>query len=823
MYSYKQAYNASVRYFGNDLSAKAFVDKYALKDNDDNFYELTPNDMHTRIASELARIESAKFSSPLTQEEILSYLGRFAKIIPQGSPMYGIGNPYSYVSLSNCFVIHKPEDSYGGILYTDQQIVQISKRRGGVGISLDNLRPQGLATKNAAKTTTGILSWMERYSNSIREVGQHGRRGAMMLTLNVHHPQILDFIQVKRDISRITGANISVQYTDEFLSAVEQDLEYEQRWPVDSKTPVISNMVRARDIWKEVVHSSWACAEPGLQFWDSTIRESIPDCYSEFGFKSVTSNPCSEIILSILDSCRLLTINLFAYVKYPYTENAYFDYNEFYYDAQVAQRLMDDIVDLELECIDRIISKINSDPEEQKIKEQELDMWRQIRVNCVNGRRTGTGITALGDTLAAINIKYGTEESITTTEEIYKTLKFGVYRASVDIANEIGPFPVWNWELEKDNPFLNRIVNESILGGRISGESLIDDMKLYGRRNIACLTTAPTGTVSTQASLSVEHEGKRIYVHGTTSGIEPAYKLTYTRRKKGNPNDVGFRVDFIDQNGDSWMEFDVDHPGLYLWKLVNPDKPMEASPYYKATAEDIDWINRVKLQAAAQKHICHSISSTINLPESATEKEVNDIYMEAWKSGLKGITVYRDNCRTGVLISKDTKKIPKSNSPKRPKELPCDIHHISVLGHPYVIAVGLFNEEPYEVFAGDNGQIGRHIKEGKLVKTSRPKGYKLILSNGEEIALDSLSNPEQEALMRMSSMALRHGADIVFIVDQLNKTKGDLTSFAKGVARALKKYVPDGLTDSECPECNSKLHREDGCLICKSCAWSKCG
>ncbi len=861
--------------------------------------------------------------------------------------MAGLGLPEP-LSLSSCFVLEPPVDSYGGILHTDQQLVQISKRRGGCGIDLGHLRPTDVATHNSSKTSTGMSSWMNRYSNSIREVGQNGRRGALMLTLSVHHPDILTFITIKNDNKSVTGANISVKLTDEFLKAVKSDSEYEQRWPLEGK-PQISKMVKAKDIWKAIIHSAWLRAEPGLVFWDNILRESIPDCYDSF--KSVSLNPCqpkwakiltkdgirefkdidigteiwstegwtkvikkwstginkvfkykfgwndstvagifygtenhnivskgiklpikdtkscdcysisnntgewiiysevpllekkyiseeetfditvdnnshtywtqgcnvsncAELNLSILDSCRLLVLNLMGYVSNPFTSTATFNFEEFYKDCQVAQRLMDDLVDLEIEAIDKIILKIQSDPEPAYIKECELVLWMKIRASAEDGRRTGTGLTALGDCLAALGMRYGSESSIETTDKIYKTLKFGCYRSSIDMAKEIGTFPIWNWDKEKNNPFIDRIFYQDI--PQCKGMELVTDMKKYGRRNIGLLTSAPTGTTSMMAGYEVNNK----WYYNTTSGIEPCFMDSYTRRKKGNPGDKDFRTDFTDQSGDTWMEFQVRHSGLEAWLDIN--KSDNSSPYTKSCASDIDWVNRVKLQAAAQEHIDHSISSTINLPNDVTEEKVAEIYETAWKLGLKGVTVYRDGCRSGVLIKKQV-GIPTHDAPLRPKEIECDVYHISVQGKPYFVLIGLFEGCPYEVFAGRNGFIDKKVKKGKIIRI-RTSFYKAILEDETEISPITLGcSDHEESLTRMTSLALRHGADIKYVMNQLSKVEGDMNSYAKSVARALKKYIPDGSKSGEnCPECSNHLIFQEGCLKC-SCGFSKCG
>jgi len=809
-YDYNQSFKECVEYFeGDELAANVFLSKYALRDDNNNLLEKTPTDMHWRMAKEFARIEKKKYKNtkilPLTEEEIFSYLDHFKKIIPQGSLMYGLGNNKQYVTLSNCYVIDSPLDSYSGIMHTDEQLVQISKRRGGCGLDISNLRPAGTATTNAAKTSSGILSFMERYSNSIREVGQFGRRGALLISLDVHHPEVLEFANVKKDLTKVTGANISIKLTDDFLNAVKNDEEYEQRWPVDSKTPQITKMVNARKVWKQIIENAHAVAEPGLLFWDNIIKESPADCYAEFGFKTLSTNPCSELPLPPGDSCRLLLLNLITYVKNAFTKDAYFDFDIFYKDAQIAQRFMDDVVDMEEEHIDRILQKIKNDPEPQNIKANELQLWKNIKEMCTRGRRTGTGVTALGDSLAALGVKYASEKSLDIVNNIYKTLKLGCYRSSVDMAKELGPFSVWNHDLEKNNVFLLRLQNED--------PQLWKDMKKYGRRNIALLTTAPAGSVSVLTQ--------------TTSGIEPLFQMTYTRRKKINPNDQNIRVDFIDESGDHWQEFDVYHMQLKKWMEITGETDMKQSPWYGCCAQEINWINRVKLQAAAQPHICHSISSTINLPNDVTVEEVAKIYETAWQEGLKGITVYRDGCRTGVMVNKKDKcsSITKTEAPKRPKELFCDMYHASVKGQEYIVAVGLFDNEPYEVFAGKNGQVSKSIKSGIIRKVKR--GCYQLLSADNQVILESiidLETPEEEAMTRIISTALRHGADISFIVHQLEKTKGELTSFAKSVARTLKKYVKDGTTVSgeECEECHGTLIRENGCVICKNCGWTKC-
>ena len=866
MYKYEQALAASKEYFGGEeLPANIVVGKYLLKNDDMDLLELTPDDKHKRIAKELARIEAGKFKTPYTEEEIYGWLKNYGKIVPQGSPMYGIGNKSQYVTLSNCYVLESQEaDSYGGIHYLDEQISQISKRRGGVGLDISHIRPEGMLTKNSSHTTTGIIPFMERFSNSIREVGQGNRRGAMMMTISCHHPQVLDFARVKLDKTKVTGANISIRLSNEFLLAVENDAEYEQRWPVNLPNPVVSKKVKARDVWKEIIKCAHTMAEPGLLFWDNVLNESPADCYAKYGFRSVSTNPCSELPLCFLDSCRLLVLNLFQFVKFPFTDKARFDYVDFYKFSQIAQRLMDDIVDLELECLDRIIAKIDSDPESEKIKRTERSIWLEIKQKCLDGRRTGTGITALGDTIAALNIGYGTDTSVDVVDSIMKTFKFGCYRSSVDMAKELGAFPVWDKELEKDNPFLNRIKNETCLFAypgegkdsielsdfcsfSIPGKEIWKDMQKFGRRNIALLTIAPVGTVSMLMSLinpdaftviskkptEVEIEFNRLYnqlkFYGTSSGIEPVFMLSYKRRKKITHNDPHARVDFIDQSGDKWQEFNVYHPAVKLWMHVTGKSDIKESPWYNYTAEEIDWKQRVKLQGVANRHIDHSISSTINLPETVTEEEVASIYEEAWRQGCKGITVYRKNCRTGVLVDQDSKEkenINHNHAPKRPVELPCDIYHVKALGTEYFVIVGLLNGSPYEIFAGKNGHISKEAKTGILTKVGNSK-YKLHCKETDEI-VDSVSEyieNDEEAICRILSTALRHGANVQFLKLQVEKTKGNLTGFAKSVGRILKKYIPDGTkVKGKCVQCGSdNLVFEEGCQICKNCSNSKCG
>ena len=1190
-YTYKEALKQSMEYFGGEeISAKVFLDKYALKNKEQELLEATPTQMFERIAHELHRVEKKKYKDPLSYEEILEYLKDFKRIIPQGSPMNGVGNPYQYTTISNCYVIPSPEDSYGGICATDEKIVQISKRRGGVGTDISHLRPNKSSTTNAARTSTGIIPFMERYSNSIREVGQSGRRGALMLTISIHHPEVLDFARSKRDLKKVTGANISIRLTDEFLEAVKNGTLYEQRFPVDSKTPSMGKAVDARTVWMEIVENAHATAEPGLLFWDRIIEESPADCYSDFGYATTSTNPslrgdtlvltnkgifpiqklaeqqsnikvknlrgewhncdvfmsgknkqlmkitfsnnqtvyctpehkwpilnssgniinpqtgkvkkketvdlkrqdkiyfpslgiptnplkckysfedgfvvgwnmgdgwtsyhklhkskqygfifsqedidskigervldytnnlakrdsclkqdhnsnaytycttdtavvesfeekglyckkdgipktiwegnfeyirgfidglfsadghirvcekisncsiilvsshekivsdiqkllafygirsnyrksisknhkfpngkqynkeytrfdlvisgldvvkfskyfdlsntskqnkldiismkkishnskgrieygnkrdylsvkkvekteiyedvyditvhddthtffmvtgvtgnCGELPLCPYDSCRLLLLNLYGYVDNPFTNKAFFNFKKFKEDAIVAQRFMDDLVDIELEKIDGIIKKIRTDPEPFEVKKAELDLWKNMKRVCEGARRTGTGITALGDALAALGIKYGSTKSINTTRMIYKALKLACYRSSVEMAIELEPFSCWDPKLEKNNPFLLRIKEED--------PDLYRDMNKYGRRNIACLTTAPAGSVSLLTQ--------------TTSGIEPCYQISYKRRKKINVNDGDTRVDFVDDKGDAWQEFDIFHPKVKIWKEVTGETDVTKSPWYDCCANDLNWLNRIKLQAVANKEVDHSISSTLNLPEDVTVEEVAKIYETAWTEGCKGVTVYREGCRAGVMVDNTAEekmlKIKKTTAPKRPKILPADIYHTVSKGESYFVILGILGDDPYEIFAGKNGQIKKSIKKGMIKKMKRGK-YSLLEENGDVIQEDISKHidEEQEAITRLISSNLRHGCDVSFVVHQLEKVQGDLLSYSKAISRVLKKYIPDNTAvhGDSCKECGADLIREQGCVTCRSCGWSRCG
>jgi ribonucleoside-diphosphate reductase alpha chain len=823
IHTYDEAFEASKEYFNQDeLAAKVFLDKYSLRDNDQNILEPTPREMHRRIASEFARIEKKKFKKPLSEDEIYSLLDGFKYIIPQGSPMFGIGNSHQLVSLSNCYVVDSPKDSYGGILKTDEELAQISKRRGGVGVDISTLRPQGSGVKNAARTSTGIVSWMERYSNTIREVGQSGRRGALMLTVDVAHTDIEKFITIKNDETKVTGANISVRLSNEFLNAVENGEKFRLRYPVDAPPSDSDRWVDAKELWNKIIHNAWMRAEPGLLFWDEITSHNMVDCYKEFGFQTVSTNPCSELPLCTYDSCRLMVVNLFSYVENPFTSSAKFNFELFEKHVWTCQRLMDDMIDLELEKIDGILKKIESDPEDNETKKAEYDLWKKIQKKCKDGRRTGTGITATGDMLAALGIAYGSDESIDVVDSIHKTMMVASFRSSVDMAKELGAFPVWNWDLEKDTSFAHVIKNADL--------DLYNDIKKYGRRNIANLTIAPTGSLSILSQ--------------TTSGIEPLFMLfPYTRRKKINPNDANAKTDFVDPNGDHWQEFEVYHPKVKMWMDVTGETDLKKSPWFGYCAEDIDWVRAVKLQSVAQKYIDHAISKTVNLPEEVTEEEVAKIYEAAWKMGCKGMTVYRKNCRTGVLVEKKTEApkndavIQKNNAPKRPESLPGEAHISNIKGQPYYVVVGLLGTEPYEIFTGmnehqeesaDKGSVNKIIPKngmsGTVIKKSRGN-YVFRTESGDHKLTNGHNDENADALCRMISTSLRHGSDIGFVVHQLEKTKGDLMSFAKVLARILKKYIKDGtkVHGEECPSCSAnEVERGDGCVICKSCGWTKC-
>ena len=826
MVSYDEAFEKSLEYFkGDELAANVFVTKYALTDKSGKIHESSPDLMHKRMSKEFARIES-KYSNPMSEEEIFDLLSNFRYIVPQGSPMSGIGNPHQIQSLSNCFVIESPYDSYGGILKTDQELVQIAKRRGGVGFDLSTIRPKGLSTGNCARTTDGIEVFMDRFSNSCREVAQGGRRGALMLTISVHHPQIRDFIKIKRDLSRVTGANISVRLTDEFLNAVSSGSDFQLRFPVDKdEDHKVTSQIDANELWNEIIESAHAAAEPGLLFWDTAKKMTPSDIYRDEGFGSSSTNPCGEIILSPYDSCRLILINLMSFVDNPFTPDASFNYELMSDVTQKAQRLMDDMIDLEIEQVDKILQKIESDPEPDRVKQIETDLWQNIATQARLGRRTGLGVTAVGDTLASLGVRYGSDESIDLVETFYKTLATNAYRSSCIMAKERGPFEVHDHNKERNHPFLERIFE--------AAPDVREMNKKYGRRNIALTTTAPAGSVSVLTQ--------------TTSGIEPAFMLHYTRRKKLTENDVDGRVDFIDDSGDRWQEYSVYHHGFKKWmetlsespdESMNDEQLVEMSPYSGATANEIDWVQKVKMQAAAQKWVCHAISNTTNLPADIDVETVKDVYMTGWKLGCKGVTVYRDGCRTGVLVTKDkTSSLKSHEAPERPQELKCHIHHASIKGEAWTILVGLMDGRPYEVMGGLQKyiEIPKKYKKGVIIKhhyKTRNSRYDLrIGKNGDEILIkdivDVFDNPNHAGFTRTISLALRHGAQIHYVVEQLQKDREmDMFSFSKVIARVLKYYIKDGTVPGKtvCGNCGAEdtLRYQEGCVTCTSCGNSKC-
>jgi ribonucleoside-diphosphate reductase alpha chain len=825
-----QLMNETSAYFeGDELAPDVFL-KYALRDSRDKLLETNPDQMHRRMAKEFARIES-KYPNPMAEEEIYGLFKDFKDVVPQGSPMSGVGNPYQLQSLSNCFVVEQPQDSYAGILFTDQEQVQIMKRRGGVGFDISTIRPKGCPTSNAARTTDGIGVFMERFSNSCREVAQGGRRGALMLSIDCRHPEIETFIDIKRDLKKVTGANVSIRFTDEFMRAVEGESEFVLRWPVE-KSPSdaeITKTVSAKHVWDKFVDAAWASAEPGALFWDTVVNQGIVDCYRDIGYKTSCVNPCGEIPLSPYDSCRLMVVNLTSFVKDPFTSHASFDFDRFYTISTKAQRLMDDLVDLEVECVDRILQKIESDPQPASVKAVELELWHKIRAAGLNGRRTGLGVTGLGDAIAGLGIRYGSDESIKVTEQIYKHLAMGAHAASLTLAQERGAFPVFSYEKEKDHDYLNRVI--SATEDRLP--AAIQMWRTTGRRNIALTTTAPVGSVSCLTR--------------TTSGIEPAFLLSYKRRRKINPNDISTRVDFVDQLGDKWMEYTVYHHWFKKWMDVTGKVDPQESPYWGGTANDIDWEKSVDIQAAAQRWVDHSISKTCNLPNSATRETVNAVYLRAWKTGCKGFTVYRDGCRTGVLVQvdepkKEVKKTEDSRlAPKRPKSIPCDIHRATVRNseqsETWLVLVGLLDGKPYEVFCGipENIEIPKKYKSGTLVKNGKREGiatYNLLVPVGDDDNLifkdvvTLFDNPTQGAFTRTISLALRHEVPLQYVVEQLQKDKNsDMFSFAKVISRVLKGYIKDGTKSSEkgCPDCgNVELVYQEGCLSCPACGFSKC-
>ena len=829
VYTREVAIQKAQSYFdGDELAASVFITKYALQDKEGNFLESSPDDMHRRLAREFARIEQ-KYPNALTEKEIYEQFKNFKKIVPQGSPMSGIGNTNQVQSISNCFVIESPQDSYGGILLADQELVQIAKRRGGIGFDVSTLRPKGEITANAARTTDGIEVFMERFSNSTREVAQGGRRGALMLTISVHHPQIRDFVKIKRDLTKVTGANISIRLSDEFMKAVQNKEKVQLRWPVDSNDPKLTECIEAEELWEEIIESAHGSAEPGLLFWDTATKMTPSDIYAEDGFGSTSTNPCGEIVLSPYDSCRLMVVNLISFVKKGFSDQAFFDFEDFGNTVQKAQRLMDDMIDIEIEQIDKILAKIDSDPESDHVKAIEKDLWLKIKNTAILGRRTGLGITALGDTLASLNLIYGSKESIEATESIYKALAINSYRSSCNLAKERGAFPVYDRLKEENHPFLNRIWE--------AAPDVYEMSKKYGRRNIANTTTAPAGSVSTLTQ--------------TTSGIEPVFMLHYKRRKKIVGDDSNASVDFIDESGDRWEEYDVYHHGFKKWidsvnvekeKAASNEKLIAMSPYAGATATEIDWVAKVKMQAAAQKWICHAISNTTNLPADIDIETVKKVYMTGWELGCKGVTVYREGSRAGVLISAEdsyTDSEANSTAVKRPEILEAEIHRASIKGEDWTILVGLREGHPYEIFGGLSEYVEIPKKYGgaqirKRPRKTMPSKYDLIIGeNGDSFLVKDIvkvfDNPNYGAFTRTLSLALRHGVPIQYVVEQLQKDKNaDLFCFSRVIARCLKKYIVDGTKASngvfEIACCDSpNVIYQEGCATCANCGMAKCG
>lgn len=816
-HTFDEVLAASLVYFnGDELAANVFAEKYALFNPKTELYdELTPLDMHKRMAKEFARIE-ANYPNGLKEEKILNYLSSW-EIIPQGSPMAGIGNPYQLMSLSNCFVVNSPSDSFGGIHRTDQEEAQIMKRRGGVGFDISTIRPKGFTTANAAKTTDGIAVFMEQFSDTCRRVAQGGRRGALMLTISVHHPEIRTFIQIKRDRKKVTGANVSIRISDEFMRAVESKGKVELRFPVEGGK--VYEEVDAAELWNEIMASAHESAEPGVLFWDTVKKNTPSDIYADDGFESISTNPCGEIVLSGGgDACRLLLVNALKFVKYPFTKKAEFDYERFRDTCRVSQRLMDDIVDLEIECNDKIVAKINADPEDEFTKAIELKLWENIKRKGQLGRRTGLGLTAIGDTLASLGVCYGKPEAIEVVRLIYKTLALGSYEGSIELAKERGAFPIYSYEKEKDHPFITKIIGELPRKYQLM-------YRKFGRRNIANTTTAPAGSVSIVAQ--------------TSSGIEPVYLVEYDRWKKINPGDPDTRVDRVDEKGDAWQKFHVYHHGFKKWMDVTGKKKFEDSPYAGATSNEIDWVNKVRCQAAAQEWICHSISNTTNVPADTSVEVVKAIYMEGWKSGCKGITIYRDGCRDGVLTSDKSSrngKFEPRNAIKRPDELDCEVHRVKIKGEDWTIFVGLLNDHPYEVMGGLSKYVSlpKKVKTGKIVKIKRGTAslYNFASGTGEDIIevkdlTNIFENPTYGSFTRTLSLALRHGASAQFVVEQLQKgdKESDMFTFSKAISRVLKTKIVDGTkANSICVECKSTaLEYREGCVTCMSCGHSKCG
>ncbi|PRY94387.1 ribonucleoside-diphosphate reductase class II [Marinilabilia salmonicolor] len=835
-FTHEDAYQKALEYFeGDELAARVWVNKYALKDSQGCLYEMTPDEMHWRLAREVARIEK-KYPNPMSEEQLFGLFQRFKYIVPQGGPMAGIGNKYQVASLSNCFVIGSegPSDSYGGIMKVDQEQVQLMKRRGGVGHDLSHIRPKGSPVKNSALTSTGIVPFMERFSNSTREVAQDGRRGALMLSVSVKHPDSEKFIDAKMEQGKVTGANVSVKIDDGFMESVVDGTEYQQQYPVDAAEPKVRKNINARNLWEKVVHNAWKSAEPGILFWDTIIRESVPDCYADLGYRTMSTNPCGEIPLCPYDSCRLIAINLYSYVDNPFTDNASFNFELFKEHAGYAQRIMDDIIDLELEKIDGILEKVNADPETEEIKSVEKNLWLNIRKKAEEGRRTGIGITGEGDMLAALGLRYGSDIATDFSVEVHKSLAVSAYKSSVELAKERGAFPIFDAEKEKNNPFIQRLAE--------ADPDMYEEMKKHGRRNIALLTIAPTGTTSLMTQ--------------TSSGIEPVFLPVYKRRRKVNPNDPEVRVDFVDEVGDSWEEYIVFHHKFVTWMKANNidttknysqeelDKLIEKSPYYKATSNDVDWMSKVRMQGQVQKWVDHSISVTINLPSTATEELVGQLYVEAWKSGCKGVTVYRDGSRAGVLLNNSEKKedegfkFPK----KRPEVLEADVVRFQNNKEKWIAFVGLLDGRPYEIFTGladdeDGILLPKSVQKGYIIKSRDNDGtsrydFQYVNKRGYKTTIEGLSfkfHKEFWNYAKLISGVLRHGMpieDALHLVAGLQLDNENINNWKNGVERALKKYIPNGtkVKKGHCENCGSdKLVYQEGCLICQSCGTSKCG
>ena len=840
-YTFDEAYAASLDYFtGDELAAKVWVNKYALKDAYGNIYEQSPADMHRRLAREIARVER-KYPNPLTEDQLFELFDHFRYIVPQGSPMTGIGNDHQIASLSNCFVIgvEGNADSYGAVIRIDEEQVQLMKRRGGVGHDLSHIRPKGSPVKNSALTSTGLVPFMERYSNSTREVAQDGRRGALMLTVSIKHPDAESFIDAKMTEGKVTGANVSVKIDDEFMQAVVNDTPYRQQYPIAGSDPMVKKDISARSLWKKIIHNAWKSAEPGVLFWDTILRESVPDTYADLGFRTVSTNPCGEIPLCPYDSCRLLAINLYSYVVNPFTPDAHFDFDLFRKHVGLAQRIMDDIIDLESEKIDKILEKIDSDPEADEIKRAERELWQRIRRKTLMGRRTGVGITAEGDMLAALNLRYGTEEATDVAEEIQKTLALAAYSSSVELARDRGAFEIYDAEREKNNPFIARL--------READPALYERMTKFGRRNIACLTIAPTGTTSLMTQ--------------TTSGIEPVFLPVYKRRRKVNPNDTDVHIDYVDETGDAFEEYVVFHHKFVTWMMANGypaakkytsaeiDDMIAHSPYYKATSNDVDWVQKVKMQGRIQRWVDHSISVTINLPNDVSEDLVDQLYVEAWRSGCKGCTVYRDGSRAGVLISAEDKKkkgetkmAPPQIVSTRPQELDADVVKFQNNREKWIAFVGLLNGRPYEIFTGladdeEGIMLPKTVEKGSIIKSydsdgrkhydfqfKNKRGFKMTLEG-----LDSKFEPEYWNYAKLISGVLRYGmpiTQVIKLVQEMELNNESINTWKNGVARALKKYLPNGteVKGQECPNCGSEtLVYQEGCLLCANCGATECG